>query len=270
MVMDLWRRSNDALYESRRCTVDVSYPDIGTKVDVEIPAGNILDAFKAAAKSVNGDASFDGFCISLGVASEHTEVARFLKGVRIDDMSIPDGTRFWEGMETLRRRINMHCASGKTDSVEFEYLGAVTNEAISGVRLSGVSAFEAISNICARTHREFFCLSERSVLQIGLTEPEYERRFRHLHFPGGRYSGESFSDAARKFWTDLRTNLERNDLLPVGMMIRGSGEKPICVEVEPGETWTAIESFARKTGYSVEYKDGLLRLKAKEDEGEKE
>ncbi|MCR5750608.1 MAG: hypothetical protein K6G91_01475 [Kiritimatiellae bacterium] len=273
IVQDLWRRSNDALFESKGCTVYVSYPYIGTKLDVDIPAGNILDAFRAVARSVRGEASFDGFWISLDVECENTEVARLMKRVRIDDLDIPAGTSLGDAMESVRRRINLHCASGQTDLVEFVYLGAQTNETIAGVSLSGVSAFEAISKICDRTHRDFWCDPARNFVVIGLTSPEYDRRFRRLHFPGGRYSGESISAVAFEFFNDLKANLERNDLCPVGLTVSGgSREAPTTVEVEPGETWAAIECFARKADCSVEYSHGLLRFRSKEvgraEEGE--
>ena len=263
IVDDVWRRMNDKLFETSRRGVIVYYPPIATNLSISIPATNALDAFEIVAKSIDAEVSFDGFFLAMSISEENTEVARLLKNVHLDDLSIPSGTRFYDGMESLRRQINLQHGGIEGESVEFVYCGAQTNLPMAAVRLANISAFEAVSNICLRTHRSFTCSETGRTVSIGLDESEYEYRFKHLGFRGGRFSGKTGFDAFQVLLSAIHANLERHDLLPVGASIGFAfKETPLCIDIEPCTTWEAFEQFAVITGSQVRWEHTRVCFRA--------
>ena len=260
IVRDVWKRANDVLYKTSGQSIEVEYPHIITNMSVCVPATNAMDAFRIVAKKIDADVSFDGYCLCLSVASENTAVARWLKRVRLDAVSISPGTRFQDGMESLCRQINSRCRNDLSEQVRFEYCGAQTNLPMPAVDIAGVSAFEAISNICISTRRTFACDAESRAVYIGLQGAEYVDRFKALPFDGGRYSGKAH-DIFMSLLSDINANLERNDLLPVGASLNFSAEETtLCVDIEHCTTWEALEQFARCIGISVKLEYGMVRF----------
>lgn len=255
IVNDVWRRTNDRLFETSKWGVIVFYPQIATNVSIALPTTNALEAFKLVAKSIKADVSFGGYFLNISILEENTELARLLESIHIDNLSIPAGTRFHDGMETLRRQINLGQAGNAGESVKFEYCGAQTNLPMTVIHLANISAFEAVSNICYRTHRCFSCDSTSRTVSIGLEAAEYEERFKHLRFQGGRFQGNTFFDAFQGLLSAINANLERNDLLPVGvtMLAVSLPESPLCIDVKPCMTWEAFEQFARIIGSHVRW-----------------
>lgn len=267
IMNDVWRRTNDMLFEKRRWGIIVDYPHIATNLSICIPATNALDAFKLVAKSIKADVSFDGYSLDVSISEENTEIASLLKSIHIDDLSIPSGTCFYDGMESLRRQINQRCARSGGESVKFEYFGAQTNLSIEAVHLADMSAFEAISNICFLTRRSFSCSATGRTVSIGLEMAEFTNRFKHLRFQGGRFSGDSVIDTFLALLSAINANLEQNDMLTVGASISGlqSIEKPLCIDIKPCTTWEALEHFARITNGKVSWMHSMVCFRSADD-----
>ena len=261
---DVWRRTNDMLFKTTRRGIIVDYPHIATNLSICIPATNALDAFRIVAKSIKADVSFDGYSLDMSISDENTEIARLLKDIHIDDFNISAGTRFYDGMESLRRQINLGHTGSEGESVKFEYCGAQTNLPMAAVRLTNTSAFEAVSNICNRTHRCFSCSATGRTVSIGLEMEEFTSRFMHLRFQGGRFSGNDVFSAFRALLSAINANLERNDMLTVGAAMSGlqSMEKPLCIEIQPCTTWEAFEQFARITNSKVSWEHSMVRFRS--------
>ena len=255
IVDDVWRRTNDALFETSRWGIIVYYPHVATNLSISIPSTNAMDAFKLVAQSIKADVSFDGYFLEMSILDENTEIACLLKNIRIDAFDIPLGSRFYDGMESLRRQINLRHIGNDGESVKFEYYGAQTNLPMAAIRLVNISAFEAVSNICHRTHRCFSCDATSRTVSIGLEAAEYAERFKQLRFQGGRFTGNTVYDAFHALLSAINANLERNDLLTVGVSMQGVqlAESPLCIDVKPCTTWEAFEQFARITGCQVRW-----------------
>ena len=264
IMNDVWRRTNDMLFETTRWGIIVDYPHIATNVTICIPATNALDTFKLVAKIIKADVSFDGYLLDVLISEENTEVTSLLKSIHIDDMSIPSGTRFYDGIESLRRQINLRCARSGGESVKFEYLGAQTNLPIAAVHLADMSAFEAVSNICFLTRRSFSCSATGRTVSIGLEPAEFTDRFMHLRFQGGRFSGNSGFDTFLALLSAINANLEQNDMLTVGASMSGlqSMEQPLCIDIKPCTTWEAFEHFARITNSKVSWVHSMVRFRS--------
>lgn len=267
IVDDLWRRTNDILFETTRWGIDAYYPHIATNLSISIPATNALDAFRIVAKSIKADVSFDGYSLDMSISDENTEIARLLKDIHIDDFNISAGTRFYDGMESLRRQINLGHTGSEGESVKFEYCGAQTNLPMAAVRLTNTSAFEAVSNICNRTHRCFSCSATGRTVSIGLEMAEFTNRFRNLRFQGGRFSGDSVIDTFLALLSAINANLEQNDMLTVGASISGlqSMEKPLCIDIKPCTTWDALEHFARITNSKASWEHATVCFRSADD-----
>lgn len=267
IVNDVWRRTNDRLFKASRWGVIVFYPQIATNLSIALPSTNALEAFKLVANSIKADVSFDGYFLDISISEESTEIARLLKSIHINDFNIPAGTRFYDGMESLRRKINLREARSDEESVKFEYHGAQTNLLMTAIHLANVSAFEAISNICHRTHRCFSCSATSRIVSIGLNEDEYEERFKHLRFQGGRFSGNDVFGAFRALLSAINANLERNDMLTVGAAMSGLQlmDRPLCIDIKPCATWEAFEHFARITGSKVVWEHSRVLFRAVND-----
>ena len=253
IVNDVWRRTNDMLYETARWGIVVDYPRIATNLSISIPTTNALEAFKLLAKSIQADISFDGYFLDMPISTENTEVARLLKSIHIDDFDIPAGTRFYDGTESLRRKINLRLLQNEGEPVKFEYRGAQTNLPIAAIRLANISAFEAVCNICHQTHRTFSCDATSRTVLMGLDDNEYVSRFKHLPFQGGQFSGNDGFGAFTALLSAINANLERNDMLTVGAAMSGFEltDRPLCIDIKPCTTWEAFEHFARITGSKV-------------------
>ena len=264
IMNDVWRRTNDMLFENTRRGIIVDYPHIETNLSISIPATNAMDAFKLVAKSIKADVSFDGYLLDVSISEENTEIARLLKNIRIDDLRIPAGASFYDGMELLRREINWQCTKTEGDAVKFEYCGAQTNLPMTAVHLANMSAFEAVSNICFRTRRHFSCCAAGRTVFISLELTEFTSRFMHLRFQGGRFSGNSGFDTFLAFLSAVNANLEQNDMATVGASMSGlkSMEKPLCIEIQPCTTWEAFEQFARITNSKVSWERSMVRFRS--------
>ena len=252
---DVWRRTNDMLFETSRWGIVVSYPHVVTNLSISMPTTNALEVFKLVAKSIKADVTFDGYSLDILLPHENTEVASLLRDTQIDDLSIPAGTRFYDGMESLRHQINLRSANNGGESVKFEYCGAQTNLPMAAVHLANMSAFEAVSNICRLSRRNFSCCATSRTVSIGPDGEGYADVLRHLAFQGGRFSGNTGSDAFAALLSAINANLEQNDLLPVGASLSGLPvmERPLCIDIKPCTTWEAFEQFASFANYKVEW-----------------
>ena len=253
IVNDVWRRTNDMLFETARWGIVVDYPNIVTNLSISIPTTNALESFKLLAKSIQADISFDGYFLDMSISTENTEVASLLKSIYIDDLDIPAGTRFYDGMESLRRKINLGLLRNEGEPVKFEYRGAQTNLPIAAIRLANISAFEAVCNICHQTHRTFFCDATSRTVYMGLDEDEYAERFKRLRFQGGHFYGDTVFKAFQALLFAVNANLEQNDMLTVGAAMPGLRlmDRPLCIDIKPCTTWEAFEHFARITSSKV-------------------
>ena len=100
-------------------------------------------------------------------------------------------------------------------------------------------------------------------MSIGLDDSEYEYRFKHMGFRGGRFSGKTGFDAFQALLSAINANLERNDLLPVGASIGFTfKETPLCINIEPCTTWEAFEHFAAITGSQVRWEHTRVCFRA--------